>query len=209
RKTGLAVPDPKKQERVDTDINNSYAKHSGLILKFPFNTKKKSYPFWDAQIRSSEHPMDFRDESTLEGLKVYRFEQTIPDTDLSAQIANLHYATHGVVWVEPATGVIIKGQQTFLVTLGGPAEPTKTTILNGTLTFTDDNIKASAKRAKDGRAKIAMISVFLPLFCLLLGPIVLAAGLLLTRGPSPTGTPAEPQGIPGPPSDEPTVPYRV
>src|SRR5262249_32769257 len=121
RKTALAVPDPKNQEQVDTDVNNSYAKHSGLILKFPINTEKKSYPFWDARIRSSEHPMEFRGEERLVGLRVYRFEQTIPDTDLSAQVANLHYATHRVAWVEPVTGVIIKGEQTVTATLGAPA----------------------------------------------------------------------------------------
>jgi len=214
RKTGLAVADPKGKERIDTDTNNQWSKHSGLILKFPFGTEKKDYPFWDSQIRSSEYPMQFRGQETLEGLTVYRFEQNIPDTDLSAQTANLHYASLRTAWVEPTTGVIVKGQQTVKITLGAPSDPNKATVLDGTLTFTDQNIKAAAQKAKDGRAKVAMINVYLPLICLVLGLIALVAGLLLTRGGERAGEPAArdrrgPRH--GPPSaeDEPTATYPV
>ena len=211
RKTGMTVADPKGKERIDADVNNQWSKHSGLIVKFPFGTEKKDYPFWDSQIRSSEFPMQFRGEETLEGLKVYRFEQTIPDTDLSAQTANLHYASVRVAWVEPTTGVIVKGQQTVKVTLGAPSDTNKATVLDGTLTFTDQNIKDSAQKAKDGRAKVALVKVYLPLFCLLLGLVILVVGILLTRGAQRAGEHAA-NGGPGPshdspPSDEPTATY--
>jgi hypothetical protein len=210
RKTGMTVPDPKGKERIDADINNEQSRHSGLIVKFPINTEKKDYPFWDSQIRSSEFPMQFRGEETLEGLKVYRFEQTIPDTDLSAQTATLHYASGRIAWVEPTTGVIVKGQQTVKITLGAPTDATKTTILDGTLTFTDQNIKDSAQKAKDGRAKVAMIKVYLPLACLVLGVVALAIGLMLFRGAERADEPAA-NGRPDPssPSDEPTATLPV
>jgi len=210
RKTALAVPDPKSQEQIDKDVNNPSAKHSGLILKFPINTEKKSYPFWDAQIRSSQYPMDYRGEDSVNGLKVYRFEQNIPDTDLSAQIPNLHYSSQRMVWVDPPTGVIVKGQQTVAVFLGQPADPSKITVLNGTLTFTDENIKAMQKKARDGKAKIDLIQVWVPLFSLLLGSISLVAGLLLVRGGRSTGKRAA-HRLPGPQqgtsSDEPTATF--
>ncbi len=164
RKTGMAVADPKGQEKVDSDVNNAFAKHCGLILKFPLGTKKESYPFWDT--------------------------------------ANLHYASERTVWVDPVTGVIIKGQQTVAVTLGAPSDPAKTTVLNGTLTFTPDNVKDSAKRAKDGQAKINLIGIWLPLICLLIGILVLVAGLLLVR----PGSTAEPAVQPSP-VDEPTATF--
>src|SRR5207249_2862232 len=126
-------------------------RHTGLIVKFPFGTEKKDYPFWDRQIRSSQYPMQFRGQEKLEGLTVYRFEQEIPDTDLSAQTPNLHYASERIAWVEPTTGVIVKGQQTVKTTVGAPSDANKITVLDGTLTFTDQNIKDLAKKAKDGR----------------------------------------------------------
>jgi hypothetical protein len=210
RKSALAVPDPKSQEQVDKDVNNSMAKHSGLVLKFPINTEKKSYPFWDVQLRSSQYAMEYRGEETVDGLKVYRFEQNIPDTDLSAQVPKLHYASERVTWVEPSTGVIVKGQQTVAVSLGEPTDPAKVTLLNGTLTFTDENIKAMAKKARDGKAKIDLIQLWVPLFCLLLGLVSLAAGLLLVRGAPGTGKRAAHRS-PGPqegtPSHEATVTF--
>jgi hypothetical protein len=212
RKTGMTVPDPKGKEKIDNDVNNQWSRHSGLIVKFPLDTEKKDYPFWDSQIRSSEFPMQFRGEQTLEGLKVYRFEQTIPDTDLSAQTANLHYASERVAWVEPTTGVIVKGQQTVKITLGAPSDPNKATVLDGTLTFTDQNIKASAQKAKDGRAKVALIKLYLPLVCLLLGVVILVVGLLLTRGAQGAGEPAahgRPRRRGGAHSDEPTATFPV
>src|SRR5207247_2071280 len=66
RKTGMAVPDPKGRERINTDTNNEWSKHSGLIVKFPLGTEKKDYPFWDSQIRSSQYPMQFRGRETLQ-----------------------------------------------------------------------------------------------------------------------------------------------
>jgi hypothetical protein len=155
--------------------------------------------------------MQFRGEETLEGLNVYRFEQSIPDTDLSAQTPNLHYASERVAWVEPTTGVIVKGEQTVKITLGAPADANKATILDGTLTFTDQNVKDSAQKAKDGKAKVAMIKVYLPLICLLLGVLLLVVGLLLTRGAQRAGQPAA-NGGPGPKrgsssDDEPTATY--
>jgi len=210
RKTALAVPDPKGQEQIEKDVNNSSAKHSGLILKFPIDTEKKSYPFWDAQLRSSQYQMEYRGESSLNGLKVYQFEQNIPDTDLSARTPNLHYSSVRRVWVEPTTGVIVKGEQTVSATVGAPTAPDKLTVLNGTLTFTDENINAMAKKARDGKAKIDMIQLWAPLVFLLLGLVSLVAGLLLVRGAESGGKRAA-HRLPGPTegtsSDEPTVSF--
>ena len=202
RKTGMAVADPKGKERIDSDTNNEWSKHSGLIVKFPLNTEKKDYPFWDSQIRSSQYPMQFRGQEKLEGLTVYRFEQDIPDTDLSAQTPNLHYASQRTAWVDPVTGVIVRGEQTVKITLGAPSDANKVTVLDGTLTFTDENVKKSAKKAKDGRATVTMIKLYLPLLSLLLGVALLIVGLLLARGGRRAGAPAH--GRPGPQRDSPS-----
>ena len=201
RDSGLAVPDPKGKEQVDKDINNDKAKHSGLILKFPIGTEKKSYPFWDAHIRSSEHAMEYRGEETIAGLKTYRFEQSIPDTVLPEQEPEAHYISHRTVWVDPATGVIVKGEQQVNITAGSASDTNRTTVLDGTFTFTPENIADSAKRAKDGKSTITLLRVTLPVLLLIIGLLVLAAGLLLTlrRPAAPADTEAGPEAGPEPP----------
>jgi Porin PorA len=185
RKTGAAVPDPRNKERVDDDVDNPNAKHSGNINKLPFNTEKKSYPFWDSHIRSSQYPMEYRGEETVAGLKTYRFEQSVPDTPLPAVQPETHYVSHKTIWVEPETGVIVKGQQQLNITTGGVSDTQRLTILDGTFTFTEQNIADSAKRAKDGRHSIGLVKVTVPIICLVLGIILLVAGLFLQRRTDP------------------------
>jgi hypothetical protein len=180
RDSGLAVPDPKGKEQVDRDINNDNAKHSGLILKFPIGTEKKSYPFWDSQIRSSEHLMEYRGEEKIKGVDTYRFEQSIPDTQLPGQQPEVHYISHRIAWVDPATGVIVKGEQQVNITIGSLSETNRLTVLDGTFTFTDENQTRAAERAKDGGSTITTLRVTAPLICLIVGIVVLAGGLVLT-----------------------------
>jgi hypothetical protein len=88
--------------------------------------------------------------------------------------------------VDPVTGVIVKGSEHQVRML---ADGT-TTALDTTLTFNQDAINYQAKQAKDGRHKITLLTVVLPVLGLVLGIVFLSAGVLvLARG---SGRPAEP-----------------
>ena len=111
-------------------------RHQGLTLKFPFDTKKQSYQFWDGPANAA-FPAQFTGQEVVAGVKVYRFEQRIDPVTLGGQEipgslagdpgaatvqTNVVYSNVKTIWVEPTTGIIVKGQQDVnqsLESLGG------------------------------------------------------------------------------------------
>ncbi len=165
--------------------------------KFPFDTKKQTYDYFDTTLRAAA-PIEFQGEEKLEGLTVYRFQQTIEPTQTStvdvpgallgqpAPTVTLprFYGNTRTLWVEPVTGVIVKGQEQQKQTLRGPDGSEVVTLLDLELTFTADNVADSAQRAKDGRNQLALVTTWIPLGALVLGLILLVVGLLMFRSPA-------------------------
>ena len=107
------------------------------------------------------------------------------------------YSNIRTLWVEPATGVTIHGQEQIDQRLTGLAstEPGAAmrdpalagkTALKGTLAFTDSADRIQAKLARDGISSIRGITVILPLVCLVLGLILAGFGLFLAMGQTST-----------------------
>jgi hypothetical protein len=173
-------------------------RHQGLTLKFPFDTKKQTYQFWDAPAGRAL-PAVYTREETIQGVKVYRFEQRIDRLTLGTQEipgslagdpgvasvqTNIVYSNVKTIWVEPATGIIVKGQQAVSQVL----EPTGgggkvLTLLDGVLTYDDATVRANAKDASDGAGQLRMLSTVLPIAALVVGLVLLVIGLLLLRAP--------------------------
>ena len=95
------------------------------------------------------------------------------------------YSDTRIVWVDPVTGVIVKGTEHQVRTFadGAPAADI-------TLTFNKTAVDYQLKQAKDGRNKINLLTVWLPLIALVLGIVFLVAGVLVLRQQS--GPRAEP-----------------
>ena len=80
------------QERIALDRVTAQAvnccgenpRHQGLTLKFPFDTKKQTYQFWDGPAGRAL-PAVYTREETIQGVKVYRFEQRIDRKTLRTQ----------------------------------------------------------------------------------------------------------------------------
>lgn len=53
----------------------------GISYQFPMGTEKTSYPYFDLQVLKS-HPIEFAGEDEKDGVKLYRFEQTVQPTNL-------------------------------------------------------------------------------------------------------------------------------
>lgn len=123
RFTGEAVPWSGSSQ------NGEPIEFEGQIIKFPFNTQKKSYEYWDATIKA---PMTMEYEGTekVEGtdgsIDTYRFFGSVPETefgvrevprgifgleDTEAVEATRTYANERTIWVEPETGVMVKIQE--------------------------------------------------------------------------------------------------
>ena len=199
RKTGYAVNDPKYNANVDGDES---IKHEGLSYKFPIDTKKKSYLFFDTVVGKA-FPMNYVDTEKLEGLTVYKFVQKIVNQPVyTNHVLPSTYTNTRTVWIEPTTGVIVKGSEDLTQTLTGRAnlDPNSDlrdpalqgkVALQGLLTFDGPTVKNQAQLAKDNLPKIHLVRTWIPLVALILGVILTVLGLIVLRRRSEPGAHAE------------------
>jgi hypothetical protein len=174
---------------------NKQAVGSVMPYKFGFNTKAKDVQYYDTVLNKAL-PMKYEGTVTVNGLKVYKFVQTITPTayttlqvpknlvggaDGTPYDAPRTYANVRTVWVEPVTGAIVNGQEVLTQSLLGEDGQPHVTLLKATLNFTAANVAASVKQAKDGKSKLQLLGSYLPIGALILGLIMVVGGILLLR----------------------------
>lgn len=191
--------DRRTAEAVDCSVDNvdydDDVSVEGLTLTFPFGTEKKDYDVFNSTAQKA-FPATFDGEEELEGLKVYRFQVSVPETvirstDVPAALvgadgtgtvkADVVYSNERTIWVEPTSGVIVTSEESPNTVLRGPDGDDAATILSGTFAADADTIAAGVKRAEDTRGQITMVKTVLPLVLLVLGLLVLILGALLIR----------------------------
>jgi hypothetical protein len=169
-------------------------RHDGIILTFPFPTRKTTYQMWDTSAQRSA-PVSFVDEEDINGLRTYRFEQHIPGAhlrsiDLPGPLAGQPGLTSvpsvlvddddKSIWVEPTTGRIIKGQDHSRQTIQDPTTgKVFLTAFDATLTYTDQTVASNVALAGDDLSGLRLARVVLPGTSALLGIVLLALGLLV------------------------------
>ncbi len=207
RKSGMPIDDdPNGSIAVDTDSNgNSVAdpvQHDGLQYRFPIPTKKQTYPYFDINVRKSSD-MKFVEQTEINDLKVYHFQQTIPATDLSkivSAVANQvtlpaskwgvpggansitmdrYYTNTRDVWVEPQTGTIIKGSEQIHMFYAQSADKPQVTALKTSLVFDDNTVNSQIAIAKQNMDKLSLYGRTIPLILGIVGVIALIAGLVV------------------------------
>lgn len=172
-------------------------RHQGLTLKFPFDTQRITYQFWDGPAQRAL-PAAFTREEQLNGLTVYRFEQRIDrldvgdqeipgtlagDPDTPSVQTNIVYSNTKTLWVEPATGIIVKAQQDATQVLETQGGEQVLTLLDATLTYDEATVDSNADDASSGANRLRLLGIILPLAALFLGLVAIAAGLVLLRSP--------------------------
>ncbi len=176
-------------------------RHTGVSFKFPFGVEKRDYQLWDTNSRQS-YPARFVSEEKVQGLTTYKFQQLIPGQELRRQevpatlvgesgttfAAPVWYQNSRTVWVEPRTGVIIKGNEQNTTTLRNSRGEDKVTVVEFDLTFDEATQRSQADLANDGISSIRLVTLWGPLGAALLGLLLLAAGGLIMRGNNPRGT---------------------
>jgi hypothetical protein len=189
--------DRKTAESVDccgAAVDGEQARHEGVSYKFPFGTEKQTYSFWDVNSRRA-YPARYVSEEQVQDLTVYKFIQQIPAQRIrTAEVpgsvvgeraatvqAPVFYQNTRTVWVEPKSGVIVKGNEQTRTTLRNSQDQDRVVVLEADLTFDDDTQRQQADLARDGMGKIDLIRLWLPLAALLLGLILLAAAALILR----------------------------
>jgi Porin PorA len=195
-------------------VDSQPARHGGLSYKFPFDTQKRDYQFWDPNAEKAV-PARYVSEETVQGLTTYKFVSQIPATQIQTQEvpgslvgesapsvqAPVFYTDTRTVWVEPKTGVIVKGSEQNRTTLRNSAGQDKTVVLQFDLTFDEATQRSQAKLARDNIGKIDLVTSWLPLIGLLVGIVLIAAGLIImvsvdraaagqTEQPEPAGAPS-------------------
>lgn len=176
RVTAIAVNDPKY-------LPADAVPHEGLVNKWPFDSEKKTYPYWDDDVRGAVDAVYDRTE-TLEGVECYVYKITI--TDQPIEIAEGVPGTVSKdleIWVEPLTGSVqnqIVHQEQVL--------DDGTPVVTVDIAFTDDQIKTSADDAETNRGQLLLLTRTIPLVGYLVGLPVMIIGLLLMflrRKPAP------------------------
>ncbi|GAA3345125.1 DUF3068 domain-containing protein [Amorphoplanes nipponensis] len=193
-----AAADWKKQYLQDAGPQgDSSVTFAGQLYKFPFGTGKKTYQYFDRDLRKAL-PMQFQDTEVIKGLETYRFQQVIPETPLNfsaerlsgllnafakgATSGQVTYSNTRTMWVEPVTGTLIKVQEQQKKTLT-PDTGTPTALLDGNFVYTDQTITNNVTSAGDTKSQILLISRNLPIGLAVLGALLLILGLyLVTAG---------------------------
>lgn len=169
-------------------------RHSGVSYKFPFDTEKRDYAFWEPNSRQS-FPAKFVAEEEVQGLTTYKFIQQVPQQQLQRSGATVVFETVRTVWVEPRSGVIVKGNEQAASNLNSASGPT---IVQFDVTFNEETQRKQADLANDAISSIRWVSLLIPLIGLVLGLVLLVAGLMLMRGDRSGPAPAHRDEEPAP-----------
>ena len=224
RKTGLTTGDDRDVRSAgDLDDPDKMVPvtHEGLFYKFPFAVEKTTYPWWDGDLAQ---PVDisFVREEELYGTNTYVFQQVIPPTEVppartvpaavfggtGADVqATVSYGNTRTLWIEPNTGVIIKGQEQVdkaLISTTGTVATTK-----GTIGYSDQTVRDNAETWGSKGRLLGFLGGPFMWVGIISGLLLITVGaLLIGRRPTSTstdGTPARrsrgraqaPEGVQG------------
>jgi Porin PorA len=166
----------------------------GLTLTFPFGTEQRDYDVFNSTTRQA-FPATFEGTEELDGLDVYRFQLSIPETvirstevpgalagepDQANVTADVVYSNERTIWVEPTSGVIVTSKESPVTVLRGPEGTTGATILAGDFAGSEQTISDGVKRAEDIRGQISLVKTTLPLVMALIGLLLVVLGAVLT-----------------------------
>ena len=102
-------------------------------------------------------------------------------SDAASVKAPRFYDNTRTVWVEPLSGVIVKGQEKQHQVLKDAAGNEAVTLIEVTLTFNEATQKQQGDLAKDARSKAALVGTWVPLAALVLGIVCGALAFVIGR----------------------------
>lgn len=150
--------------------------YSGVVIKFPFDVKKKDYPYWDSTLNYAV-TAKYKGEKKVKGLNTYEFYVEVPTSN--AAIADGvfgSYAATQTIWVDPKTGSFIDQQGTQTLKL-----PDGTEVLDIAVKYTDETVQTNADDAKSNGRSLGLLGTFLRFYAPFIGVILLVAGAVLLR----------------------------
>jgi hypothetical protein len=167
--------------------------HQGLAYKFPFGTEKRDYDWFDNSTKQA-FPMRYDSAETIEGVETYKFVQKVPLTRLDERkvpgsivgkpgvpslTVGRYYENIRTVWIEPYSGIVVKGQEEPQQTLRGSDDRKLLTLFGGTIVFTPDTVKKSAAEASQARSQVRLVRVIGPMVLISVGALLALLGAAL------------------------------
>lgn len=190
--SGLAV-NCCREYRATTRGQRVPVQREGLIFKFPFDTQKEDYQLWDTTVGKA-FPAEYTGTDDLDGLRVYLFTLTVPETvlgtrELPASMfgieqvdsveADVHIRATKTITVEPNTGVIMdrtEDQKQWLV-----ADGVEVVANEAVLSFTDEEVAEMLEDFRDEGTMLGNLRFRYPMLAGLIGLVLLGGGVVLHR----------------------------
>jgi hypothetical protein len=173
--------------------NRNVVQQPGLSFKFPFGTEEKDYSFYDLNVRKAVKAR-FDGADSVQGLDTYRYVMEVSNTKIGEREvpgslvgsdeptvdASLYYQGKRTLWVEPVTGIIVRGQQEMTQKLVAPGDqPTDgTVVFDGTLKLNDATVNDNVNKAEDAMGQIQLLTTW-PIVMWVAGAVLAAGGALL------------------------------
>lgn len=171
RVTGIAVNDPKY-------LPAEAEEREGLVNKWPFESEKTTYPYWDSVMGDTVDAVYDRTED-VKGLETYVYTVDVTEAPimLTEDVPGT-YNDHKEIFVEPLTGAIVQqidSQSRF----DEDGEP----FIALDLAFTDEEVAEGVKDADANASKLKLVTETVPVVGLAVGiPLALIGTALLVMG---------------------------
>src|SRR5690242_13276363 len=175
---------------------DSSVRQRGLVgYVFPFGTKKQTYQVFDTTLNKPV-PFPYAGTADVRGVTTYKFTediaptqvatQTVPGSLVGMSAASVtlpeFYEIHLTYYVDPVTGALVNVQEHQTVSLHNPATGAQALLLfDADLKATPATVTNVVKLDTDGRNKLSLLKVILPLALGIVGVIALVTGLILGR----------------------------
>jgi MFS family permease len=168
---------------------------SGIGPVFPPGTQKTTYMLYDSTAARTE-PVRYTGTSTVDGIRVYRFVETVPPTrfgteqvpgaiigEPSAAEVSLgeYYSGTQTFYVDPVTGGPLSTSQHAEVALEDSTGATRLVGSNISAATTPASVQAVVNKDVSGRNTINLAKDTLPLIGLIVGLVLLLGGILLIQ----------------------------
>ncbi|MBB2909784.1 hypothetical protein FHS43_001030 [Streptosporangium becharense] len=177
------------------NVDKKPVRMEGQIYKFPFDVEKKTYK-WFNSVTGAAYDARFVGEDVVNGLPVYRFEQTVPATTTETiaapasvlgmdetgdvQVDRVYEGTN-TVWIEPVSGSPVKQEQRRNEVLKTQDGIERSKAFVATAKMTPESVDTLVKSAVEAKGQITLIRTTIPLVLLVVGVILLVAGFLVVR----------------------------
>ncbi len=176
-----------------TEGDRVAANRSGQLLKFPFNTQKKTYKWWDGTLGATVD-MKFVKESDFDGINSYVFNAVVPKTDVGERevpgsilgeddasvTATSMYENEKTLWVEPETGAILDRNEHTVTTLAYDGED-RVTATDANIEYTDETVQGNVEDLGSKGKQLGLARMTAPIGMGVLGLLLVGLGILLGR----------------------------